>query len=110
MATIWFFIAACVLGGLGGFLGSVVGAAFGQRGLFIGGFLGGLAMALVSARLAIWRKWIVEKQFWPTAVGAALGFLAAATVAVNTLSTPIGPILSTSLTGLGALAGRRLGR
>ena len=110
MASIWFFIVTCILGGLGGALGSVVGAAFGQRGLFIGGVLGGLAMSLVSARLAIWRKWIGERQFWPTAFGTALGFLAAATVAVNTLSTPIGPILSTSLTGLGALTGRRLAR
>ena len=110
MPSIPFFVAACVLGGAGGAVGSIIGAAFGQRGLFLGGFLGGLASALVFARVAIWRKWIGEKQFWPTAVGAAVGFLAAATVAVNTLSTPIGPILSTSLTGIGALVGRRLSR
>ena len=110
MPSIPFFVAACVLGGAVGAVGSIIGAAFGQRGLFLGGFLGGLASALVFARVAIWRKWIGEKQFWPTAVGAAVGFLAAATVAVNTLSTPIGPILSTSLTGIGALVGRRLSR
>ena len=110
MASISFFLAACFLGGLGGAVGSMIGGAFGQHGLFIGGFLGGLATAVGFARLAIWRKWIGEKQFWPTAVGAAVGFLAAATVAVKTLSTPIGPILSTSLTGIGALVGRRLSR
>jgi hypothetical protein len=38
-------------------------------------------------------------------VGAALGFLASALVAVNTLSSPIGPILGTTLTGIGALIG-----
>jgi hypothetical protein len=110
VASIPFFIAACVLGGLGGALGSMVGAAFGQRGLFIGGFLGGLTMAFGFARVAVWRNWIGKHQFWATAVGTAVGFLAAATVAVNTLSTPIGPILSTSLTGLGALAARRMSR
>jgi hypothetical protein len=110
VASIPFFITACVLGGLGGALGSIVGGAFGQRGLFIGGFLGGLAMAIVFARVALWRRWIGTHQFWATTIGTAVGFLASATVAMNTLSTPIGPILSTSLTGLGALIGRRMSR
>jgi hypothetical protein len=42
---------------------------------------------------------------WPTAAGAALGFLAAAWIATHTLGSPIGPILSTTLIGLGALVG-----
>jgi hypothetical protein len=40
-------------------------------------------------------------------LGAALGFIAAATVAVNTLSSPIGPVFSTALIGVGALVGAR---
>ena len=107
---VWFFLGMCVLGGLGGVLGSMLGAAFGQRGLFIGGFLGGIAIAPVSARLAIWRGWIGRHQFWPTACGAALGFVAAALVAVNTLSSPVGPIVSTSLIGVGAILGRRFSK
>jgi hypothetical protein len=35
-------------------------------------------------------------------------FVVAATIAVNTLSSPVGPIIATTLTGLGALAGARL--
>jgi hypothetical protein len=105
-----FFIAMCFLGGLGGFIGSVIGAAFGQQALFVGGFVGGIAVALFSARVAVWRRWIARHQYWPTAIGAALGFVAAAMVAVNTLSSPIGPVVSTLLTGTGAFIGRRLSR
>jgi hypothetical protein len=50
----------------------------------------------------------------PTAIGAMIGFLTAALIAVNTLSSPIGPVTSTLLTGVGGLAGgawaRRRGR
>jgi hypothetical protein len=103
------FILACLLGGIGGFAGSVVGAAFGSRGLFAGGFAGGILIAPLSSRIALWRGWIGRPQYGATALGAALGFVAAALVAVNTLSSPIGPVLSTTLTGVGALIGSRLG-
>ena len=105
-----FFVAMCVLGGLGGFAGSVIGGAFGQRSLLIGGFIGGVAIAPISARVAVWRRWIDPRQYWATATGAAFGFLAAALVAVNTLSSPIGPVLATGLIGVGALLGSRRAR
>ena len=54
------------------------------------------------------RDRIAAQQFTATTIGAMLGFLAAAGIAVNTLSSPIGPILSSGLTGLGALIGARL--
>ena len=103
-----FFVTMCLLGGVGGFLGSVVGAFFGSQALFIGGFVGGILIAPLSARVALWRRWIAPAQYSTTALGAALGFIAAATVAVNTLSSPIGPFLSTALIGVGALVGSRL--
>jgi hypothetical protein len=99
------FVVACVLGGFGGAAGSMVGHAFGKTGLWAGGIIGGLLMSIVTARIALWRRWIERSQFWPTTVGTAVGFLLAAAVAVNTLSSPIGPILSTLLIGLGAVAG-----
>lgn len=110
MQSLRLFISMCLLGGLGGFVGSVIGAAFGNRALFIGGFLGGVAIAPLAAQLALWRRWITPRQYWLTTAGAALGFLAAALVAVNTLSSPVGPIVSTALTGVGALLGRRFAR
>ena len=59
-----FFVAMCAIGGLGGFAGSVIGGAFGQRGLFIGGFLGGIAIAPLAARIAVRRGWIAPRQYW----------------------------------------------
>ena len=110
MKALKLFVISCVLGGAGGFLGSVVGAAFGRLGLFAGGLIGGVLIAPLSARFAVYRGWIEPGQYLPTAAGAAAGFLAAAFVAMNTLSSPVGPVLSTSLTGLGAIAGSKLAR
>jgi hypothetical protein len=107
MNRVALFFVACALGGLGGALGSMVGHAFGKGGLYAGGILGGLIASMLVARIAVWRHWIVRSQSWPTALGTAIGFLAACAVAVNTLSSPIGPILSTLLIGAGAVLGAR---
>ena len=107
MNTLALFITASIIGGLGGLLGSMLGNAMGA--LFAGGFIGGVVFAPLTAWIARSRRWIDPSRFWPVATGAAIGFLAAATLAVNTLSSPVGPIIATTLTGLGALAGARLG-
>jgi hypothetical protein len=104
------FVTASIIGGLGGFVGSVLGNAFGRGGLFAGGFIGGALLAPVTAWVARRHGWIEPPQFWPVAAGAGVGFLAAATLAVNTLSSPVGPLIATTLTGLGALAGTRISR
>lgn len=108
MMRLYLFLVACALAGLGGAVGSIVGNAAGKTGLWIGGVLGGLLGAAAAAGVAKTRRWIAREQFWPTAIGAMVGFLAAAAVAVNTLSSPVGPVLSTALVGAGALAGARL--
>jgi hypothetical protein len=108
MNRIALFFVACALGGVGGALGSIVGNAFGKTGLWVGGMLGGLIASLLVARIALWRHWIVRSQFRLTALGAAVGFLAASAVAVNTLSSPIGPVVSTILIGGGAVLGSTL--
>jgi|SRR5688572_5659374 hypothetical protein len=101
------FVTATIFGGFGGFVGSVLGNGVGA--LFAGGFVGGVLMAPLTAVVAKGRGWIHASRFWPVTGGAALGFLAAATLAVNTLSSPVGPLVAATLTGLGAVAGARLG-
>ena len=103
------FITATILGGFGGFLGSVLGGSIGRGGLFAGGFIGGVLFAPLTAVVARKRGWIDHTRVWTVAAGAAIGFLSAATIAVNTLSSPVGPVLATMVIGLGALAGARLG-
>jgi hypothetical protein len=101
------FVTACVVGGAGGMLGSILGNAMGHTGLFVGGVIGGVAAGFLTGRVAVWRRWVPQDRFWRTALGAAAGFLAAAGVAVSTLSSPIGPVLSTLLVGAGAVLGAR---
>ena len=109
-AKVLLFLTAMLLGGVGGFVGSVLGNAGGKRMLFIGGFLGGILIAPLTARIAVWRGWAGgERQRW-VALGAAAGFLLAAAIAVNTLSSPVGPVLSTTLVGFGAVLGAGRGR
>ena len=104
------FILLVIAGGAGAFAGSVLGGAFGRMGLFAGGFLGGSLTSAGAAYLAGWLRWIQPNERARTACGAVAGFLAAALVAINTLSSPVGPIASTLLTGIGGLLGRRLAR
>ena len=105
MAKVLLFVVSCVLGGLGGALGSIVGHAAGQPGLWIGGVIGGLLGSIAGVAIARRRRWLTDAQFGTTALGASGGFLIAAAIAVNTLSSPIGPVLSTALIGVGALIG-----
>jgi hypothetical protein len=102
------FLLLVITGGSGGLVGSIAGAAFGPKALFAGGFLGGLIASPCAALLAARFHWIEAADVKSTALGAALGFVAAATVAVNTLSSPVGPLLSPLLVGAGGLAGRQL--
>jgi len=102
------FVCSCLFGGLGGALGSMVGNAAGRPGLWIGGVAGGLLGSIGAAALARSRTWIAPAQFLATALGGSVGFLLAALVAVNTLSSPVGPVLSTILIGLGAVTGATL--
>jgi len=104
------FVFLSVTVGAGGVTGSIIGAAAGHRGLFIGAFLGGLIAAPSAAYLAARLRWIEPRETKGTALGAALGFLAATIVAVSTLSSPVGPVLSALLVGAGGLVGRRFGR
>lgn len=99
------YIVSTVLGGIGGILGSMLGNAAGRIGLFAGGLLGGAVFSALAARIATVRGWVPKDRFAYTAVGAVVGFLLAASVAVNTLSTPIGPLAGSLLIGLGAVGG-----
>ena len=107
MTRVYLFVVSCVFSGIGGAVGSIIGNALGGKGLWIGGVLGGLLGAISAALVSRARGWILPTQVRGTAIGAAAGFLVAALIAVNTLSSPIGPILSTSLVGIGALVGSR---
>ncbi len=109
MKTLMLFIAACVIPGVGAAAGSIVGHAAGPTGVWIGGVGGGLLGSVGVAWVAVRAGWVAVERRTATGVGTAIGFLVAAAVAVNTLSSPIGPIASTLLAGIGAMIGSRRG-
>jgi hypothetical protein len=106
MRMVKLFVLSCGLAGLLAALGSMVGNAAGQ--IFAGGVLGGVLGSTAAAHSASRRGWIGRGRFPATAIGGGLGFLAAAAVAVTNLHTPVIPILSTALVGIGAIAGSRV--
>jgi len=107
MRRVLLFITAIILTGAGGMGGSIAGHALGKAGLWIGGIAGGILASLLVGWLAAKLGWISAERRTRTSIGTAIGFLAAAAIAVNTLSSPVGPILSTALAGIGALLGSR---
>jgi hypothetical protein len=103
------FASTCVAGGIGGALGSMLGHAAGKGGLIVGGFLGGAALVAAACFLAARLRWIPAVRLLWTTLGAVFGFVLACLVALSTLSSPIGPILSTLLIGTGAVLGATVG-
>ena len=104
------FVLLVLAGGAGAFAGSVLGSAVGRTGLFAGGVVGGASASAAAAFLAARLKWIAIDERMATACGAVIGFLTAALIAVNTLSSPVGPVTSTLLTGVGGWIGLLLKR
>jgi hypothetical protein len=101
------FVLLVIAGGTGAFAGSVLGNAFGRTGLFAGALIGGALASAAAAFLSATFTWIHAAERTPTAMGAVAGFLVAAVIAVWTLSSPIGPVTSALLIGIGGLLGRR---
>jgi hypothetical protein len=105
MSRVLLFVSAIVVTGIFAAIGSMIGHFAGSTGVLVGGAMGGLFGVSVATRIAVWRGWIGQKDALAATIGAGIGFVLAAFIAVNTLSSPVGPILSTLLVGIGALAG-----
>jgi hypothetical protein len=104
------FLAMCILGGVGGALGSMAGHGMGNGGLIVGGIVGGMLLIVLGGVLAERLGWIRRSQrLWAT-LGGIFGFGLACMVALATLSSPVGPILSTLLIGIGATLGAVVGQ
>jgi hypothetical protein len=98
-----------LLGGAGGAIGAVAGNALGPGGVFGGGLLLGAALVVAGGFLASRWGWITRPQRLWAIVGGVFGFALAWIVTLSTLSSPMGPILSTLLIGSGAVLGAVVG-
>ena len=108
MRRVFLFITAMVLCGLGGMGGSMLGHGIADEiGLIFGGVIGVLVTAVITGWLATAARWITAEQTKRTIIWTAVGSVIASLIATHSLSSPAGPILSTTLAGIGALFGSR---
>jgi len=84
-------------------LGSVLGAAANHVGLFIGALFSGLIGVWVGVRLSKTLRFIEASDIRPGILGGGIGFLLMAPLAAANAHTPIIPVLSVGIVGLGAL-------
>lgn len=87
------------------FLGSAVGHLLGTTGVFAGAIVGGIIGVFVAARIAVSRKILGPKRFAGATIGGVLGLILAAEIATHNMSTPVVPLASILLIGLGAVFG-----
>ncbi|HEV7837370.1 MAG TPA: hypothetical protein VGO75_04815 [Gemmatimonadaceae bacterium] len=99
------FVTSIAITGVFAALGSMIGHFAGSTGVLVGGVIGGLIGVSVATRIAVWRGWIEQSDRVAATIGGRIGFALAAFIAVKTLSSPVGPIFSTLLVGIGAVAG-----
>ena len=107
---IWLFLLTCGASGLLTVVGSFGGHAFGRTGLFVGAVVGGIIGIALAGLIARRLRLIDHRSYLRAVIGGTIGYVLAAVIVVNNLHTPIVPILSVSLVGLGAVAGSFTGR
>lgn len=110
MQFVWLFALMTVLGGLGGALGSMVGNSLGRGGVIGGGLVGGVLAVIGAGFISKGCGWCKAHQRRWAIIGGVLGFFLAAMVTLSTLSSPVGPMLSTLLIGTGGVLGARIGK
>jgi hypothetical protein len=100
------FLIVCVVAGIGLFIGSAAGHAVNRTtDTNVGAIIGGLLGVFAATRIARARGILGAKRFWPATTGGILGLFLAAIVATHHMSTPVAPILSIGIIGLGAVFG-----
>ena len=99
------FLIVCFLSGVGTLVGSVLGHSLGGNGLFLGAMVGGSLGVFASTWFAI-RLHLIERASYGAVSGSSfVGFILASILTVTNLHTPIIPLVSIALIGLGAIAG-----
>ena len=110
LKNIVLFLVVCGLAAVCIVLGSVLGHSLGKAGLFSGAGIGGIVGVAVAAWLSARVGLLDRANFGVTFLGGVVGFTVAAVIAVNNLHSPLIPMASVALIGLGALIGKMLGQ
>jgi hypothetical protein len=96
--------------GIGAVLGSILGNSAGKTGLFAGAVVGGILGVAAAVSTVTRLGWLPRVDRRGAFVGGACGFLIAAPFAATNLHTPITPVISCGLVGIGVLLGAGVAR
>lgn len=91
-------------------VGSMLAHTLGQSGLFAGAVIGGLLGVGLGIAGLVRIDWLPRELRSGALWGGVVGFLVAAPIAVTNLHTPIIPVVTCALAGVGALFGAGLAR
>ena len=105
MPAFGILIVSWLTAGLGAVVGSIIGGGVGRAGLFIGAGIGGMAGVAAGTALLKAIGWLAVADRHGALIGGWGGFAIAIPFAVLNLDTPITPVISCALAGIGALFG-----
>ena len=96
--------------GLSAALGSILGNAAGPRGLQAGAVAGGILGLLGAVVVARKLGWLPRAQTGGAFLGGLVGFGAAIPITLTHMGSPVIPVLSCGLVGIGVLLGAGVAR
>jgi hypothetical protein len=91
-------------------IGSILGNAAGPQGLKIGAVAGGVAGLLAATLVARKLSWVPREETRGAFLGGLAGFAIAVPITLSNMGTPLIPVLSCGLAGVGALLGAGMAR
>jgi len=103
-------ILSWLITGFGAAAGSVLGNAGGPSGLRVGAILGGVLGLLIAVVAAKRLRWLPTGESTGAFIGGLVGFAVAVPIALSNMHTPVVPIASCGLVGVGALFGAGIAR
>ncbi|HEV8190857.1 MAG TPA: hypothetical protein VGP82_05150 [Ktedonobacterales bacterium] len=96
--------------GFGAFIGSVLGNAAGPSGLKAGAVAGGVVALLGVVAISKRLNWLPPGESIGAVIGGIGGFAVAILLTLTHMHTPIVPVLSCGLVGIGVLVGAGVAR
>ena len=103
-------LACWLVTGFGAAVGSILGNAAGPLGLKIGAILGGVLCLLLAVTASARLGWLPARERTAAFLGGLAGFAVAVPITLSNMHTPLIPVASCALAGVGALLGAGFAR
>ena len=104
------FVLGWLATGFGAVVGSILGNSVGKQGLVFGAIAGGALGVLGAVHLARRLSWVPGTGTVGALIGGLIGFAVAIPITLTHMHSPLVPVLSCGLAGLGVLLGTGVSR